>query len=422
MGDKSLNVFLNDVLVGKLSNNSSAELSFKYDKDYLASSTASVLSISMPLTDKPFEDDITEAFFANLLPDAQFKRRLAKYLGRSEGNTFGLLEEIGRECAGAVSLYPDDEQPETPKENDYELLDEQKLKELLELMKIKPLLANYNGVCLSLAGAQNKMAIGLQNGQTVLVKGGAPTTHILKPMIDFPDVTDSVQNEFFCMKLAGNVGLAVPEVQMLHVGEVPCYLIERYDRKIVNGRIQRIHQEDFCQAMGLHPELKYEVDGGPKISDCLKILEGYSAQPVDDSDRFLKMIIFNYLVGNSDAHGKNFSLLHTKNGLRLSPAYDLMSTAAYPILDTRLAMKIGGEDRPSEIYQEHWMNLVPAKAVSRKLFKQQLQKMKKAVFTEAQKLTDEMKRSDFPSPVYEKICSMVRQRSECMEREIGLSR
>lgn len=421
MEDNLLNVFFNDVLIGQFSQDQEGRFHFLYDEIYLEKEKEP-LSFSLPLRSEEFVGKEAEPFFSGLLPDEDFRRRLARYLGTSPENTFSLLREVGRECAGAVSFYPIGEFP--PKENDTppEILDDKKLKELLSLMKIKPLLADHDDIRLSLAGAQNKMAVGFQDGQVTLIKNGGPTTHILKPLIERDEIFDSVQNEFFCMKLAKRVGLSVPKVGMLHVGDLPCYMVERYDRAVIDGRVHRIHQEDFCQALGIPPAQKYESDGGPSVNSSLDLLQHASSSPVEDADFFMKLLQFNYLTGNADAHGKNFSLLHTKNGLRLSPAYDLMSTSVYPDLSKKMAMKIGGKYDPQFVFQEHWVKHMKTSERGKAIFLKEMDLFKKQLLVEAQNLADEMNRSDFPSPVYEKICSVIRQRSKFMEREIGLSR
>lgn len=208
-------------------------------------------------------------------------------------------------------------------------------------MKSHPLLAERDGIRLSLAGSQNKMAVGYENGKVFLIKNGSPTTHILKPVMERATVDHSVQNEFFCMKLAKRCGLSAPEVHIVQVGDISCFVVDRYDRIKVDGIITRLHQEDFCQALGIPPSRKYEIEGGPSVKDGIALLKKHSALPVADIDAFLKTVEFNYLIGNADAHGKNFSILYGKNGIRLSPVYDVMDTDIYPQVSKKMAMKIG---------------------------------------------------------------------------------
>lgn len=161
-----------------------------------------------------------------------------------------------------------------------------------------------------------------------MIKDGQPTTHILKPFITGLD--GSVENELFCMTLAGRLGLAVPEVERRQVGETDFLLVRRYDRIEGDaGSIARLHQEDFCQALSVPPELKYEDEGGPGIAQSQALLDAHARRPAADRLAFQRMVIFNYLVGNADAHAKNFALLYTHRAPDLAPIYDVVCTAAW---------------------------------------------------------------------------------------------
>ncbi|MCY4314611.1 MAG: HipA domain-containing protein [Roseovarius sp.] len=207
-----------------------------------------------------------------------------------------------------MALYPQGQKP-SEESKGIEVLDDERLKEILDLTGNRLMLAGDDGFRLSLAGAQDKLSVGFENGRVHLVKGGAPTTHILKPIIE--NVRDSAHNELFCMKLANRVGIDVPEASAHFIGETPFYLVRRYDREPGEGGIvKRIHQEDFCQAPEIPPELKYEREGGPGISACQDVVAGNAARPASDQIKLLDIVIFNFLIGNSDAHGKNFSLLY----------------------------------------------------------------------------------------------------------------
>lgn len=177
-----LDVYLHDIYAGRLIQSDVGKLLFTYDTSYVAQERLA-LSLSLPLRLETYEEDAIRPFFSGLLPEDTACYRLAKYLGVSEKNPFALLEIIGGECAGALSLYPKGIKPSKPKKADVEVLDDRKLQEILELLKRRPLLAGENGLRLSLAGAQNKIAVGIVDGKIALIKGTTPTTHILKPMI-----------------------------------------------------------------------------------------------------------------------------------------------------------------------------------------------------------------------------------------------
>ena len=276
---RMLDVYLQDKLVGCLEQTDSGDLAFTYDADYLDAASCAI-SLSLPLQSDAFRDSQAKAFFSGLLPEESVRGRLAKYLGLSEKNPFALLEAVGGDCAGALALYPHGEQP--PKASDaVEVLDDKRLREVLDLIKRRPMLAGDDGYRLSLAGAQDKLAVGFKDGHILLIKGGMPTTHILKPMTE--RVKDSAHNELFCMKLARMVGLDVPEASLHFAGDTPYYLVERHDREIGEGGvITRVHQEDFCQALAIAPEIKYEREGGPDIAACQDVIAKHSARPAAD--------------------------------------------------------------------------------------------------------------------------------------------
>lgn len=407
---KELSVYLHEIYVGKLLQDPYGNLSFLYDENYIANNYPAI-SVSLPLRRTSYEGTQVKAFFSGFLPDDMARHKLAKYLRVSDKNAFALLEIIGGECAGALSLYPQGVAPLASKKEDIEVLDQQKLHEILALLKKRPLLAGYDGLRLSLAGAQEKIAVGLQNNQITLIHGNTPTTHILKPIIE--DIDSSVHNELFCMRLAKLIGLDVPQVEIRTVKDMPYYLIERYDRiKGASGKTIRLHQEDFCQALGLMPEIKYEREGGPSIIQCKELLYNFSAHPAADQRKLLERIIFNYLIGNADAHGKNFSLLYKGKKPELAPAYDLLSTAVYPHLSTKMAMKIGGKYDPEDVLLRHWHRLVPDTELAKKELEKQLHQLSKQCLEKAYALKASLAQEGISSPIFQDICLMIEKRSK----------
>lgn len=406
---RMLDVYLQDMLVGCLEQTDSGDLAFTYDADYLEAASYGI-SLSMPLQKEAFKGAQVKAFFSGLLPEESVRDRLAKYLGLSEKNPFALLEAVGGDCAGALALYPHGEQP--PKaSDDVEVLDDTRLREVLDLIKRRPMLAGDDGYRLSLAGAQDKLAVGFKDGKVLLIKGGAPTTHILKPMIE--RVKDSAHNELFCMKLARMVGLDVPEASLHFVGDTPYYLVERYDRQIgEDGVITRIHQEDFCQALGIAPEIKYEREGGPNITACQDVIAKHAARPAADQIKLLNIVLFNYLVGNADAHGKNFSLLYKGNKPELAPAYDLLSTAIYPDLSEKMAMKIGGKYKPKDVYLRHFHRLVPDTKAAQSAMNRQIKTMTEKMMDAAPSLKTSLIKDGLASDVFDEIITTIEERAK----------
>lgn len=406
-----LDVYLHDILAGKLVQTNDGRLKFSYDENYLTHRDHSAISLSLPLRAAFYEEKAVRAFFSGLLPDDIGRHKLARYLGISEKNPFALLEVVGGECAGALSFYHEGEKPPSPRHEDMEVLDENHLKEILDLLKRRPLLAGGDNIRLSLAGAQDKLAVGMAEGQIALVKGSTPTSHILKPMIE--DIRDSVHNEYFCLRLAHKLNIQVPHAELRWAGNTPYLLVERYDRyQEYENHLMRLHQEDFCQAMGIPPELKYEREGGPSITQSLALLQNHTLQPAADYMAFLERIIFNYVIGNADAHGKNHSLLYMKKIPTLAPAYDIMCTAVYPQLSPKMAMKIGGKYNPEDVYIRHWYQIVQNTEPSKKMLTRELLSIAKGCIAHLHPLQEELKHEGVVSPLFDAISYIIKKRAE----------
>jgi len=404
-----LDVYLCDDFVGTLLQDDSGDLEFAYDQDYLAA-TAHGISLSLPSTQKRHKGKIVKAFFSGLLPEESVRERLAGYLGVSETNPFALLEIVGGDCAGALALYPQGHKPSNEKQ-EIEVLDNAGLKKIFDLIKRRPMLAGDDGYRLSLAGAQDKLAVGFNDGKIQLIKGGAPTTHILKPIIE--RVKDSAHNELFCMKLARRMGIDVPEAMLHFVDDTPYYLVERYDRTVSeNGNIQRIHQEDFCQALGIAPEIKYEREGGPGIAECQHVIANHTARPAADQIKLLNIVIFNFLIGNADAHGKNYSLLYKGDKPELAPAYDLLSTAVYPDLSEKMAMKIGDKYKPKDIYLRHFYKIVADTRAAQSAMNRQIKTISGKIVDAAITLKTELQDEGLGSDIFQDIVKIIKERSE----------
>ena len=217
-------------------------------------------------------------------------------------------------------------------------------------------MAGEAGMRLSLAGSQSKLPIILHDATIALPLGDTPSTHIIKPEPErFPGL---VANEILCMTLARSLGLNVPAVFTRVVGNKPCIVVQRYDRIVDrDANVVRIHQEDFCQALGLPPEKKYQQEGGPLLRDCIELLRDWSTVPALDIRDFLDGLIFNVLIGNADAHGKNYSLIYREGQRRFAPLYDLVCTMAWPELSKVPAMKIGKSDSMETITPSHWQKM-----------------------------------------------------------------
>jgi len=328
----TLSVYLHERKVGTLSDVGNAQLRFNYDKAYLERYELA-LSKSLPLTTEPFTDQRARPFFSGILPDDQQLEGLAQHLKVSRRNVFKLLREVGGECAGAVSLYDDDTELNKTDDASKDPISESMLLGMLNTAKSRPILGGDDKVRLSLAGAQSKIAVVIKESQIYLSTPSSPSTHIIKPTSSA--IKGLVKNECFCMQLANDVGIEVPEVSLRTVLGETAYQVERYDRIEQHGEVKRLHQEDAL-----------------------------------DYQRLLERVVFNYLIGNNDAHAKNFSLLYQNQSCQLAPAYDLVSTAIYPELNNNMAMKIGGRKHANDLQLRHWERLVPDTKTSKRALKE----------------------------------------------------
>ena len=353
---KRLIVYLNGERAGILDEDDSGLLEFRYAPEWTGRLDAIPLSRSLPLQDEPFRGKHARPFFAGILPDEGPRQQIAAILGISERNDFAMLERIGGECAGAVSLLPEDAPPPPVGETRVRELNEKELGNIVAELPRRPLMAGRDGLRLSLAGSQSKLPVLIWDAAIALPLCNTPSTHIIKPEPErFPGL---VANEVLCMTLAGAVGLNVPPVSIRPVGNKPCIVVQRYDRSIGADRsVTRVHQEDFCQALGFPPERKYQQEGGPLLRDCIDLLREWSTIAALDIRDFLDGLIFNVLIGNADAHAKNYSIFYRGTERRLAPFYDLVCTLAWPELSKTPAMKIGKSDSIERITPAHWQKM-----------------------------------------------------------------
>ena len=412
-----LMVYLQEQPVGRLWLDADRRFIFQYDERWLANPNAVPLSIALPLQADVYADDEARPFFANLLPESELRRVIARRLGLSEGNDFALLEAIGGECAGAVSLLPEETEPSEAGE--YQTLDDDELNVLIKELPRRPLLAGERGIRLSLAGVQNKLPVLYDEEAMTLYlpRDGAPSVHILKPPI--AHFAHTVENETFCMQLAQRMGLPVPRVWLL-TKALPLYLVARYDREMMPGRkVSRRHQEDFCQALGVAPDMKYEKEGGPALEACFELVRQVSLRPIADIKAMLNWVVFNYLIGNADAHGKNISLLFMEGGPVLAPFYDLMSTVVYPELAVRLAMKIGGEDRPDWVIGRRWEQFARDVGVKFTLVHQTLTGMSDQIRIEGHELREAFASQHGECEIIDRIMEVIEQRAQKITRALA---
>lgn len=379
-------------------------LRFRYDTHWLEQSGVMALSQSLPLQIEVFDDQVCRPFFAGLLPEGDLRRRIAQQCQLSRANDFGLLAAIGGDCAGAVSLAPGDQEPEPA---EVEWLTPTQLITLLAELPQRPMLAQRDGLRLSLAGAQDKLPVVVEGQRIGLPKGNAASTHILKPAIAAVD--NSVTNEAFCMALARMVKLRAADTQILMAGDQRILLVRRYDRRRTNdGSWSRLHQEDFCQALAVPPDLKYQNEGGPDLQACFSLLRRATRPSAPEVIRLLDAVIFNALIGNHDAHAKNFSILYQKQATKLAPLYDLLCTAVYPTLTDKMAMKVGSKYRFAEVQVRHWEQFAKAAGLSGSQARKRVAGIAKQLPTCARRLQTDALYSD--QLLVERIISLIEQR------------
>jgi serine/threonine-protein kinase HipA len=405
--EPGLDVYFRNRLIGRLWLDGNRRFAFMYADDWVRDPLTIPISLSMPLRTEIYADDASRPFFANLLPEGEIRRLIARRFGISEANDYGLLERIGGECAGAVSLVPSGEKP--PDDPGYEVLDAEALHRIIEELPRKPLLAGEKGIRLSLAGAQSKLPVFISGEGISIATGSSPSTHILKPPI--PGLEGTVDNEAFCMTLAAQIGLPVPPVSIRREAD-NLLVIDRYDRiKEPDGTVTRLHQEDFCQALGYLPDQKYEAEGGPSLEECFSLVRARSIQPAADMKALLSWIVFNTVIGNADAHAKNLAILHLEKGPQLAPFYDLLSTQVYPDLVDKYAMKIGGENRPDWLQVRHWERMADSLEIKRRFVLGEVRRVAGRTALEAEKLAEGYRKAREGKAIIEKIVGLIRKRA-----------
>jgi serine/threonine-protein kinase HipA len=397
-------------LAGVLRRKDNGNLQFHYDPDYIESKGLP-LSINLPVRKEAYPHRDCLAFFGNLLPEEDVREQIALTTGISAANDYKLLERLGGDVAGAVTLRPPGKEDGKKTEGHLEELSPQRLDQVLTELPQRPLAADEEGeVRMSLAGAQSKLpVVELPGGAFALPHSSdLPTTHIIKP--EPTGLPGLVSNEFFCMRLAAEVDLSVADVRRAEtISGLPILIVTRYDRDLTQEPIRRLHQEDFCQALGkLHIE-KYQQEGGPTVAEAMSLIDAESAVPARDRQRLWFGLLFNILIGNCDAHGKNYSLLYDSEAPNLSPFYDLVSTAVYPELTTRLAMSIDGALRLEEVDLPTFRQLAEEVGFAPRLLEQGLLPFVETVLNAAEQLARQREHVD---PIVEQIVAEIGTRAD----------
>lgn len=354
-----LRVWANARTMGWLRNEGGA-YHFMYDAEWLEYSGGFVLAPQFQLEAKEFSGHLVKEFFQNLLPEGDaLDAVLQKLQLRDSASTYETIGLVGNELPGVLSVLQEDVEKRSIQK--YQALASDELSKRIKNRDRVPLLLSNSQGRMSLAGAQDKFSVRFDKKSQAMRESldGSPTTHILKPDMRVRETEDgktlyehSTINEFSCMKLAKMLGLLVPDVWLIRVPE-PVYLIDRYDRQLVSGNIVPLHQIDGCQFLGQSGgEWKYETDG--ELVSLRKLANGFRAVrvPAKDMLQFQRWVMFNYLIGNSDAHAKNISILINDKGYNIAPFYDLICERVYIIRG--LALFIGGEKEFNQVGRHSW--------------------------------------------------------------------
>jgi serine/threonine-protein kinase HipA len=381
---RTLGLWMNGAFVGTWSLTPHAPDTLQYDQAWTQSEQGRPLSLSLPFTpgNAPHRGDKVRAYFENLLPDSKdIRERLARRFNTGSTNAFELLAEIGRDCVGALEILPEGATSAGTSPLQAQTLSEAQVAQILRgttTLNAMGWGGEDDDFRISIAGAQEKTALLLHDGQWCLPHGNTPTTHIFKLPLGLIggmklDMRDSVENEWLCSLILREFGLPVATCHPLQFEDVKALVVERFDRAwwthpSGDSRLIRLPQEDMCQASGIPPEAKYEADGGPGMDRIFDVLDGSMTREQDRRDFFKAQLLF-WMLCATDGHAKNFSLFLRPGGrYQLTPLYDVLS--AYPVLGegpskispfkAKMAMAVRSKNahwKMRDIQRRHWLAL-----------------------------------------------------------------
>jgi len=428
-----LRVYQNNRLVGHLNKQSSGAIEFKYDAEWLGREAAFPVSLSLPLREDSWRGQPVVAVFENLLPDSDaLRRQVAERVGAEGSDAYSLLAAIGRDCVGALQFISGDiEVPKNGAAVSGEELDEAAIEKHLKNLGRAPLgLSRDDDFRISIAGAQEKTALLRAEGKWFKPHGTTPTTHIFKTQIGvLPngiDLSNSVENEFYCLRLLKHLGLPVAHAEIMVFGRTKALCVERFDRKWREGRLIRLPQEDFCQALSVPPARKYQSDGGPGIVEIAELLKG-SDTPIEDRMTLFKAQLAFWLIGATDGHAKNFSVfLHSGGGYSLTPLYDVLT--AQPSLDTRqierkqmkLAMSVGDRRhyRIEDITSRHFFQTGAQAGMSKPVVGKAIEEIA-AIMPAALTALEKELPAGFPQRLHNSVKTGIQARLRILELSVG---
>lgn len=409
-------------------NYKNSRLSFTYNETWRDDPGSYPLSLSMPLGAASHPHARIEAFLWGLLPDNdRVLQNWARRFHVSPKNAFRLIANVGEDCAGAVQFVSPERLEalrSEPTAKEIKWLKDEDVADRLRTLRADHSAwrtAQDTGQ-FSLAGAQPKTALLFDHGRWGVPSGRVPTTHILKPPTGEWD--GHAENEHISLRLARLLGLIVPDSAVMRFGDEVAIVVKRYDRAHHSGTWTRIHQEDMCQALGQHPERKYENDGGPGVRKIVELLRDQSSSPEVDVQSFLDAIAFNWLIAGTDAHAKNYSLLLGHNGVvRLAPFYDIASILPYPKVNlqkVKLAMKVGGEYRLRDIRLRQWVKLAADLHVDEAKLIDRIREMAVAMPDQATSTLKQVEAKGLSHPIMTRLSTRLKARAISCQKLLGV--
>lgn len=423
MSDELL-VLLKGRMVGRIRKHQ-GEHTLEYEQSWRENRDSYPLSLSLPLARKTHTDPEVGAYLEGLLPDSEvILRNWGRRFGVSHRSPFDLLKHVGEDVAGAAQfLTPDKRGALETDRDEVRWLTEKEVEERLRNLEDDRSAWRSEGDpgYFSLAGSQAKTALFYDGDRWGVPRGRRPTSHIVKPPMN--DLRGVLENEHVCLELARSAGIPAARSWIESFGDQPAIVVERYDRVEREGTLERVHQEDLCQALGIPPTEKYENQGGPGAPDIIALLQEHSSQPWEDVRTFIEALTLNWIIVGSDAHAKNYSVLLAQRGeVRLAPLYDVISVLPYDEFyppRTKLAMRIGGEYRVGYVRPRHWEELAKNSGLDDDDVLETVDQVIESVRESLAAVCDEARRTALNTTVVDQLQEAISSQLEQRQRTLG---
>lgn len=425
MSTRELLALNGKTVVGHVLRNSNGRLKFLYEQAWQSADDAFPLSLSMPLASVEHSHEKIDAFLWGLLPDnATVLDHWGRQFQVSPRNAFALLSHVGEDCAGAVQFIPPErlESLLAKRTEPVTWLSDEQVAERLRILRVDHAAWRLQGDSgfFSLAGAQPKTALLLEKGRWGVPSGRTPTTHILKPPAGH--LAGFIINEHLCLQLARRLEFPTASSQVMTFRDEQAIVVERFDRLHRAQGWLRIHQEDLCQALSVHPSRKYQNDGGPGPKAIVELLRTYSSAAEEDVATFVDSLAFNWLIAGTDAHAKNYGVLIASGGVRLAPLYDVASVLPYPRFDVnqvKLAMKVGEHYRLREIGRRDWLKTAAQLRVDSDSVVTRVTQLAESIPELAQQVGAEMKHAGLADPIVDQLVTRLVGRARMCLKKIA---